>query len=789
MTSLPVSVPAASPAAGAWHRVPLEGTAWSVWRDVALRSAGFPADMVLAICDEPLARSADLAGADQAGRLAYDMVYDDAARRLSRAIAGTVADPGFREALTWQNPGLAQRLQDAGVGAARRSKDRGRELVIASYLQRYCLKNDTIGFFGPVGWASAGHGTAGLVVMPGEQLIARRTTYFEVWAIDKVAAAIAGPGRVLGWLRPRRPRSVFLAGNVLHRPHRQPVTLTDAELQILVACDGSRTISDVLDMAGAPDARALLTRLAGLGALRLDLEGPADAWPERLLREKLELIADPAARAAALEPVDRMIRARDAVAAADGDPAGLQRALAGLAETFEQVTGSPATRRAGANYAGRTLVYQDAVRDVRVELGEAVTGALAAPLGLVLDSARWLVNEIMDRYRVLFAELLDREMARAGGAPVPLPRLLTVASPYLYTAGGRGVGELALASVAELQRRWQEVLGPPSSARRHQVSADAISARAAACFPGRPVCWSGARQHAPDIMIAAASPGEVQRGNFLLVLGEIHLATNTLDQRLFVEQHPDPARLIAAEQADRGPRRIVPIHAKDHPTVTSRTSPPSAALGPGQLYWSAAITDSLDPPESDTVMPGAAMTVARRGDGLVVHLPPSGTELDFFEVIGDIMSGVAANAFQPVAPAAHRPRITIDRFVLSREQWVFGVADSGWAFAKDEQERYYLARRWRQDHQLPERVFYRVPVEAKPIAADLRSIVLVNLFAKHIRQTKAAGYAEYTVTEMLPDLDQLWLADRAGRRYTSELRFVAYDSMTEDQATRGGRQL
>jgi hypothetical protein len=737
--------------------------------------------MALAICDEPLARSADLAGADLAGRLAYDMVYADAAGRLSRAIAGTIADPGFREVLTWQNPGLAQRLQDAGVGTARRSKDRGRELVIASYLQRYCLKNDTIGICGPVGWASAGHGPAGLVVMPGEQLIARRTTYFEVWAIDKVAAEIARQGRALGWLRPRRPRSTFLAGNVLHRPHRQPVALTDAELRILLACDGSATISDVLASAGAPDARALLGRLAELGALRLDLEGPADAWPERLLREKLEVIADPAARAAALEPVDRMIRARDAVAATNGDPAGLQRALASLAATFEQVTGSPATRRAGANYAGRTLVYQDAVRDVQVELGAAVTGALAAPLGLVLDSARWVVNEITDRYRVLFAELLDREIARAGGAPVPLQRLLIRASPYLYH-GSREVGELATASVAELQRRWEQVLGPPSSARRHQVSADAIRARAAECFPGRPAAWSGARQHCPDIMIAAASPDEVQRGNFLLVLGEIHLVTNTLDQRLFVEQHPDPARLIAAEQADRGPRRIVPILAKDDPNVTSRTSPPSAALGPGQLYWSSAITDSLDPPESDTVMPGAAMTVTRRGGELVVHLMPAGTELDFFEVIGDAMMGAVVDAFQPVAPAAHRPRITIDKLVLSREQWTFGVADSGWAFAKDEQERYYLARRWRQDRRVPERVFYRVPVEAKPVAADFRSIVLVNLFAKHIRQTQAAGHAQYTVTEMLPDLGQLWLADREGRRYSSELRFVAYDSMTEDQA-------
>ena len=478
-----------------------------------------------------------------------------------------------------------------------------------------------------------------------------------------------------------------------------------------------------------------------------------------------------------------MIRARDAVAGTAGDPAGLRRALAGLAEAFEQVTGAASTRRAGENYAGRTLVYQDAVRDVRVELGEGVTRALAAPLGLVLDSARWLVNDITDRYREYFAELLDAEIARAGGAPVPLQRLLTMAAPCLYTGmSGREVGELATASVAELQRRWQQVLGPPSSPSRHQVSADAISARAAECFPGRPVAWSSARQHSPDIMIAAASAADVECGNFLLVLGEIHTATNTLDSRLFVEQHPDPARLIAAEQADRGPRRIVSIQAKDHPNLNSRTSPPSAVLGPGQLYWSSAITDSFDPPESDTVMPVAAMTVARRGEDLVVQLMPSGTELDFFEVIGDIMVGVVVDAFQPTAPAAHRPRITIDRFVLSREQWVFQVADSGWAFAKDEQERYYLARRWRQDHQLPERVFYRVPVELKPTAADFRSIVLVNLFAKHIRQTQAAGHTEYTVTEMLPDLGQLWLADRQGRRYSSELRIIAYDHMTEAQA-------
>jgi hypothetical protein len=309
MTHGGTSDSAVSPAAGAGYRVPLGETTWSVWRDVCLRSAGFPADMVLAICDEELARSADrVLAEDGSAGPAYDVVYPDAAKRLSRAVADTYADPAFREAVIWQNPGLAQRLQDVGVGGSRRSKDRGRELVIASYLQRYCLKNDTIGFFGPVGWASAGASTAGMEVTPGEQLIARRTTYFEVWAIDKVAEVIAAQGRVAGWLRPRRTRSTFLDGNVLHRPHRRPVVLTNAEVAILAACDGSRTISDVLDGAGLPGARGLLARLAELGALRLDLEGPMDAWPERLLRDKLELVADPDARAAALEPLERMIK-------------------------------------------------------------------------------------------------------------------------------------------------------------------------------------------------------------------------------------------------------------------------------------------------------------------------------------------------------------------------------------------------------------------------------------------------------------------------------------------------
>jgi hypothetical protein len=404
-----------------------------------------------------------------------------------------------------------------------------------------------------------------------------------------------------------------------------------------------------------------------------------------------------------------------------------------------------------------------------------VTRALAAPLGLVLDSARWLVNDITAEYRKLFAALLDEESARIGSALVPLPRFIMMASPQLFTVSGRALTEIAVPSVAELQRRWRAILDAPPSARRHQVSAEAIAGRVAELFPRWPVAWSCATQHSPDIMIAAASPDAVRHGDFLLVLGELHLANNTLESRSFVEQHPDPARLIAAEKADHGTRRIVAIPSKDSPLVLSRTSPPSALLSADQAYWSSSLVDSIDPPETAAIMAATEMLVTRRGDDLVVRCMSSGRELDFFEVIGDLMSGVVANAFQPAELTAHHPRITIDRLVLTREQWTIEVTDSEWAFIKDEQRRYYEARRWRARYGLPERIFFRVPVEGKPMAVDFRSIVQVNLFAKFVRLTREARFASYNVSEMLPDIGQHWLADSAGRRYSSEFRFVAVE--------------
>jgi len=151
------SVPIAEP-----HLAPLAGE-WALWRDIAVRTAGFPVSG-LGIFGSP---------DEQAGL---------------RAVA---RDPLFQTAVTWQNrAAMANAVAKIAAGApAPGSRQRQREEVVASYWQRYCAKNDTIGYFGPLAWGRAADDGPAVQVRCG-RLVSQSTVEFEAWAIQAVAEAL-----------------------------------------------------------------------------------------------------------------------------------------------------------------------------------------------------------------------------------------------------------------------------------------------------------------------------------------------------------------------------------------------------------------------------------------------------------------------------------------------------------------------------------------------------------------------------------------------------------------------
>lgn len=137
------------------HRVPLAGD-WALWRDFAVRSAGFP-----------------VSGLEVFGA-------EDESERL----AAVAADGAFGEAVIWQNRSAYRTAVAAvaGRGSEDGSKRRRRDGVVAAYWQRYCSKNDTVGFFGPLAWGTI-RDDGPAVAVHSRGLIAGREVHFESWCL------------------------------------------------------------------------------------------------------------------------------------------------------------------------------------------------------------------------------------------------------------------------------------------------------------------------------------------------------------------------------------------------------------------------------------------------------------------------------------------------------------------------------------------------------------------------------------------------------------------------------
>lgn len=148
-----------APARRTDHTVDMPGD-WALWRDFAVRSAGFPVSGLEAF-----------GGGDESARL-----------------RGVARDPLFREAVTWQNPAaMANAVANVADGAVGKpSRVRQREELVASYWQRYCSKNDTIGFFGPLAWGRLQDGGPSLSIRSGA-LIRERSVHLEAWGVQALA--------------------------------------------------------------------------------------------------------------------------------------------------------------------------------------------------------------------------------------------------------------------------------------------------------------------------------------------------------------------------------------------------------------------------------------------------------------------------------------------------------------------------------------------------------------------------------------------------------------------------
>src|SRR3954470_8004652 len=437
---------------------------WRLWPQFALRAPGFPAAGVLRLTPPDLADAASVFGPGDplTGERwqVFEKRFAAAAMDGMRTLQEVAGSAAFQSAVAWQNrtvldTGIAAFLRWDSVSGTRTSKMRQHAELVAHYWQRFCVKNDTIGFFGPVGWGAWDTAVKGVLVEPGDGLVEAKEVYFASWAIDALARTLDADPALRAWMAPRRVPYVRVAGGAVVTPARPPQPVGPDELRILELCDGSRPARDIQAVLGpGVDVTAVLDGLVKRRWIVWHVDVPVGVHPDRRLRAVLERVGDPDARERALDTLAVLERARDRVRAAFDDADQLTAAMVALEADFESLTDAAAQRVKDPRTAPcRRLVYADTIRSAQVRVGAGVFDALA-PMEHLFAAAAWLTSSLAERVMTRVRAVVERHTA--DGAPLDLASCWFACMPVLHGDAAADAAELQ----QEFWRRWQDILRP-----------------------------------------------------------------------------------------------------------------------------------------------------------------------------------------------------------------------------------------------------------------------------------------------------------------------------------------
>lgn len=713
-------------------------------------------------------------------RASFETAFSGCLDHQSEILRNFASDPLFQEAVIWQNwhafeTGI-QQIAGQPEKSERNQRRRQHEELVANYVQRYCVKNDTIGFFGPVAWGRIESDAEMISVVPGSSLVRCRHTYFEHWAIDELAAGLSQIEGMDWWIPPRFAPPFLIQEGILHRPGAQPAPLGALEKAVFPLCDGKNLPCDILasvqselqfQAVGQKELQDLLRTKAAEGILRQRFTVPVEANAETALRRQLLRIGDEQLRDKAITSLDRAEAARQAVADSAGNPVQLREAMKNLENTFEEITLRRANRNPGSTYGARTLVYEDCQRNLALRITPELLSPAIPALSLLFQGLRWLMQSMVIEFHGLFHQTYEELVAATHSRDIPLLEWWLYTEPKLIEATSRSQLE------KNFKQKWSEILSPQQHEHCVQFESQVLKDKVEKSFPDLGDGFYIVRYFCPDMMLAATDAEAIRRGDVLYVLGEIHAGKNSLGHVALIEQHPNRQDLVDAMKWDLSPLCFKIVEPQEDESTTVRTA--ECLFHPANYF--VATTPGAVPTTGFMAHPINELLVRMEGGELTVVDRTGSRRFRIMEAFADLFFAFVMTKAFLSQPGPHVPRVLIDKLVIQRETWRIRADELAFAMEKDEAQRFLGARRWMSARAVPQRMFVKSTMEKKPFYLDLASPILVEVLCRMVRRVITAGRPadEFVFSEMLPDIENTWLPDASGASFTSELRFAVVD--------------
>lgn len=650
---------------------------------------------------------------------------------VEAALAALRREPRFLEAVASSSPPVARDLLEGRDGARLRRQ-------VASYLQRLCAKNETMGFFGPInyGRADAEAPTGVTLRWSGPEVLVGRNTFAASWLVQGLVRAIAFDPEVAAWLVLRRKAFAEVPAR---KTAPTPESAEELLPRLVEVADGTRTLAGLASSLGvAPGLAREAARLGcEKGLLTHQLEVPAAVHhPVDDLAERVAGLPCAAARRH-VEGLSALVELMARYGAADA--AGKMALQAAFAKRAQEQWGvAPPSERGPATeshnfYQDRLPLREECGGDLRVEVG----GERARELATRLEPALAWMGEAARRTREAARSAVA---ALVGARTVPFWK---VAAAYADrpVPSDTSVADLLAGGISDASARHVELEGvtPPSTPE---------DARAL------PLVTS------VDLLVGARDVEAWGRGEYELVMGDIH--DTALVWGWALQFHEARGRVESGMVRALGAlRRPVPLLT----VLASRRT----GLLPSEFPGPVVELGGVSARASAWRLPLDDLFVESDGTSARLVSKRLGSEVCLYngELESLVHTAFALPRIRPlrVSMGAHTPRLTLGGVVVQREQWRLGAEEREALLAgRDDRARLRAAVDVWEARGMPDCVFAKFKDERKPVLVDVRSPPLLRVFLNLLEQKE-----EVLLSEMRPAPDQLWLKGPAGR-HTVELR-------------------
>lgn len=682
-------------------------------------------------------------------------------------------DPYLAEAVYISNPDVFNisysRFMAHREYESRSSKIRTLEMRFYSYLQRFCSKNDTASFFGPMNYAEWDVESEESVHFEAHSgKFSERIIHYSFWMVKELAKSMAEEPEIRNVLIPRLHPMCTLKKDKMFFLHLDKEVLLPKKYDKIVQeisneKQNLHQLSVKLDLDVSELSR-YIKQLSDKNIVLFEIEIPSTIFdPFSYLHSWLkDLPINEGSKRKWLEMLEQFIYLKEEALLKDLNHR--RDVTRRMEQLFEEVTHSSARRSQGQMYADRTLYYEECKGTIdKLSFGKTFYDDFMERLKPVLDLSAAYGDVMRDYYQTISKRIFEK--IKDNRTHIPYPEFIYKSQSLLAEA------KVDLSFPALNQ--FNELLDTLVQNRKegsiaHITSEDVEPFNRFRKFEE---CHTS-----PDVMFSAKDLDALSRGDYKIILGEVHQFIAMWGSQLLFDS--------AREQVNEEINNML----SDMPMYQNLSVILNTRRHKGLIH---------------ETFPGTIIklfgTPSMRAQGVVsirdlyvtyedkeVKLIDQDKRQHYLYNSGDdnlhLWAFAPSRVSSPVIHLSkHTPRIEINGVIFQRERWELGEEElEGLRNQKDLFGIFVEMQQLRDKYQLPRYVFFKVNSEKKPFFFDFENFFAIELLHSLLKKNESV-----TFIEMEPSPNHLWLKDEEGR-YCFEMRGTVFQKGASVSKRLGG---